>query len=492
MADSMRHPLPRSTHTIWSRLDQFDRLDRVTLILVLSLLGAILVTILSGDRAGVAVMNIAPPSIDLAAASSRLLTTTRTALEFTFSEPMQPATVESRFTIQPELKGSFTWIGAVLRFTPTVAWKPNTLYAIRIDAGALSVTGRRLLTSVETTLEAAPPRVVYLAPALEGGEPVAPNLYVVSPTTPMQSTALTNEPNGVENYAVNPDGTLIAYATQTGVGTADLMLLDLRDGTRRRLTQCVAALCQRPSWNPDGLRMAYERTETATTLSDLERSSPRTWILTLRDLRTFPLFKESALLGAHPKWSPDGTRIALYDRNLGAIGIVTVATGERRDIPTQEGVTGNYAWSPDSTQLLYPQLIALAGNFTNEFWLADLPKRTLTSLSGPESAPVNDRSAAWNAATGQITIARIALDQPQAQTAQLMEITSPTQAASSMLVDMDYYHSALAWAPAGDWLTMMRVRPADAAPIPGIWVYDRTTKRLWQVADNGFLPQWIP
>lgn len=484
MADSTPHSPALSTHSTRMQFGQLDRLDRVAAAFVLTLLGAILITILSGDRAGVAVMKIVPPAA--------LMTTTRTALELTFSEPMQTATVESRFTIEPALKGTFAWTGAVLRFMPTVAWMPNTRYAIRIEAGALSLTGRRLLTPVETSLEAASPRVVYLAPALEGGEPVAPNLYVVSPTQPMQPVALTNEPNGVENYAVNPDGTQIAYATQTGVGTADLMLIDLRDGMRRRLTQCVAALCQRPSWNPDGLRLAYERTETATALSDLERSAPRTWLLNLRDLRTFPLFKESSLLGAHPRWSPDGMQIALYDRNLGAIGIVAVATGERRDIPTQEGVTGNYAWSPDSTRLLYPQLIALAGNFTNEFWLADLQQRTLVSLSGPESAPVNDRSAAWNAATGWLTIARIALDEPQVQTAQLMEIASPAQAATTLLKDPAYYHSALAWAPAGDWLTMMRVRPADAAPIPGIWVYDRSTTRLWQVADNGFLPQWIP
>jgi Tol biopolymer transport system component len=379
-------------------------------------------------------------------------------------------------------------------FTPRRAWQPGVVYTVTIHTGATSLAGRRLLAEVAWAFRAASPQVVFLAPALQESD-ILPNLWLVDPgqpDQPGQPRQLTHEPLGVENFAPSPDGTQIAYAAPTPEGTVDLFLITVATGDTRRLTRCIEAICQAPDWHPDGLHLAYERIELNKSLPALEQGAARVWLLTLRDLTTTPLFRESQWLGANPRWSPDGDTLVLYDRNLGATVIVNLSTGERQQIDNYGGDTGEYRFDPAGARLVYPRLMSIGRLFTTELWLADFAAQTTSSLSGPDSPPVEDFAPTWNPADGSLAVSRRYLDGSGPSTRQVYRFDPATKSPVPLFTDEGFHHTALQWSPDGGRLVMMR-RPADEGDSPpDLWVFDRESATIWKVAADAYLPQWLP
>jgi Tol biopolymer transport system component len=445
------------------------------------LLVGIVATVVAGDRAGIGIAEFAP----------RDLAHSHTPIRITFSEPMETASAEAALVISPDTPGKVTWTGNQLSFTPDVAWSPSTSYSVTVKQGAVSQSGRSLLSDVEWTFGVDTPKVIYLAPAAQENN-LVPNLWIADPAQPDQARQLTNEPYGVVNFAPSPDGTSIAYAANVKGGTIDLFLYTIATGETRRLTQCVDAMCQAPDWNPDGVRIAYERIELNKTMQSLDQGAPRTWIVNVRDLSTAPLFAESQLLGALPHWSPSGNQIVIYDRNLGATVIFDVTTGERQQLDNYGGDTGEYRFDPTGTWLAYPRLIGVGQLFTTEMWLADFSNRTTQSLSGPDAPPVEDFTPAWNPADGTLAVSRRYLDGSGSTTRQVYVIDLKTSNAEPLFIEENYHHTAIRWSPTGDQMVMMR-RPADDSDVaPDIWVYDRRAGEMREVVKDAYLPQWLP
>ncbi len=461
-----------------------DRLDIGIGIAVLLLLLAIGLTVALGDQAGIGVVSAAPgPTAH-----------TLSLVRVTFSEPMKAETVEARFSIAPPLPGKFAWSGAQLTFRPAGPLVPGKAYTVTVRAGAESAEGRRLLQDVSLSFRVVPPQVIFIAPAVRAENAGAPNLWAVDPANPFVTRQLTFSEYGVLDYAPGPDGSQIVYAQRANDGTADLYLLNVDNGAIQRLTNCVKALCQSPDWSPDGSRIVYERVESNAALKELDQGAPRAWILNLRDLTTAPLFADSQSLGGVPRWSPDGRQIATYDRNLGAIVVYDLVTGDRKLIRTLEGETGAFAFSPDGSQFVYPEMMATSGRFFMELSLADLanPQNGIRSLSGRDAPPVEDNSPAWNPDGKRLAITRRYLDQRATNGAQVYLIDPATTEAQPLVVDDNYFHGAIHWDPAGERLVIQRLPYGTPEPEPGIWVYEVSTKRLWQVAKDAFLPNWLP
>jgi Tol biopolymer transport system component len=465
---------------------RLDRADVAVGIAVIVLLVAIGVTVAAGDQAGIGVADYAPRS-DVH---------TRSTLRITFTEAMDTASAEAAFDIQPPLAGAVSWVGNQLRFTPTVAWEPGTSYTITVRAGAVSASGRALLQPVRWTMNAARPRIVFLAPALQETN-LPPNLWIVDaePTAetgkPAPPRQLTNEPLGVENFAPSPDGTEIVYAAATPENTLDLFLLTVATGEKRRLTRCVDAICQSPNWHPDGQRLAYERIERNTALPAADQGASRVWLLTLSDLSTVPLFRESQLLGAYPRWSPDGSALVFYDRNLGATVIFNLISGERQEVENYGGDTGEYRFDRTGQRLVYPRLVSIGRLFSTELWLADFTARTTQTLSGPDSPPVEDFSPSWNPADGSLVVSRRYLDSSGIEARQVYRLDPAAKTSAPLFTDPRYHHTALHWSPDGGRLVMMRRALNEESP-PDLWIYDAKTATIWKVATDAYLPQWLP
>ncbi len=467
-------------------MKRLDRLDLAAGAAALILVLAIGLIILGGDHAGIGIVSFAPGG----EAHST------TPIHVVFSASMDTGSVEAHFRIDPPLEGRFSWNGAQMTFEPRSAWSAGTTYTVTFGAGAMSTSGRRLLQDVRYTFRVVAPKVVYLAPAVTGGESDVTNLWLVDPAVPFQARQLTFSKGGVDAFRPAPDGTQIAYVQAGARGTADLYLLDVNSGTTRRLTNCAAseARCQAPDWSPDGTRLVYERIELSAALADYDRNVPRAWLLSLRDLSTAPLLSDSQMLGGVPMWSPDGTQIAVFDRNLGAIAVYDIASGGRKLIPTVEGESGAFAFDSDGKRLVFPQLTTLQGQFSSALAMVDLgdPQGGITVLSGPDVSVIEDKLPAWKPNSDQVAFTRRSLDGSGPLAAQVYTVDIKTGESKPLILNEQYFDGAISWSPGGDQLLMQRLRTAEANPQPGIWVYDAASGQTWQIARNGYLPRWLP
>ncbi len=478
---------------VTSKLNKFPRLDRfeiaagIVIVLVLISIGT---TISAGDRAGVAVVNISPQGT----------AHTTSTINITFGEPMDAASVAQHFIIQPHVDGKITWSGPQLTFAPAHPLAGGQSYSVTLKAGAVSAQGRHLMDDSTWRFNVGSPLVVYLWPASQGDSTAPSNLWVVDPAAPFTGTQLTFSKTGIlPDYTVSTDGTRVAFAQNNADGSADLYMLELDEldtgvkaGSIQRLTQCVSAVCQMPDFSPDGTRIAYERIEQNPQLDERDRGVPRTWILNLKDLSTTPLLPSSELLGHAPHWSPDGTQIAVHDQTLHAIAIYNLTNGDRKLIPSLVGDNGIF--DPTGGRFVYPELAQTADGFFTTLSIADLahPENGTHSLSGNNGAQVDDGLAAWNPDGKQLAVTRQYLSTDTSNARQLYLIDPVTGDAQALTQDSNYTNGAIAWNPSGNQIVVQRFPVLDQNAQPGIWVYDLNAKTLRQIANNGYLPQWIP
>lgn len=156
--------------------------------------------------------------------------------------------------------------------------------------------------------------------------------------------------------AFSPDGERIAYTTDVGTEYPGLFTIDLNGSSQVRLDTRLdfsQQTVERPTWSPDGTRMAV-----ATYIT--KESKGQIWTLNLDTGRWLEV--TDAPEGAYdPAWSPDGNWIAFTMRQGAAHNIYVVPTDTEQwegDHPTPIQVTTDGAslapaWSPDGTRIAY-------------------------------------------------------------------------------------------------------------------------------------------
>jgi len=404
-----------------------------------------------------------------------------------FSLPMQPDSAADRFQIEPPIAGAIAWEDArTLVFTPAEPWQAGSSYTLTVGAGARSARGPTLGAPLRWTFAARLPRVVTLAPA----DAFQRNLIAVDLETGV-TRALTAAPSGIEDFAVSPSGSQIAYTRDNDDGTSDIWLLEVAGGATRPVTRCVDALCSAPAWSPDESELAYQRLD-FNTGQHAAGGQSRVWRVDLATLETRLLFDDPQILGAAPAWSPDGARITVFDAAAPGIRVHALRGGVDLIIPSVEGGAG--AFSPDGARLVYPLIMqgALRGQFYTHLEIADLVTGARVSLSGDADAPVDDGAAAWPPQGDALVVARRALDQSFTPGKQLYRLDAATGEAAPLVVDPAYTHAGMHWDPSGRFLIFQRFPVDDLDGQPSVWLYDATTGGIVRVADNAFLPAWLP
>ena len=469
-------------HRAARHLPPLDRFDVIIIGMMIALVVAIGGVVLAGDRVGVTIAEggYAPQGSAVSGGS---------AIRVRFSDAMDAASVEERFTITPAVDGSFRWTGPrTLTFTPTRPLLPQTTYTVTIRAGAKAVKrGSTLQADFAWPFTVRPPRIVYLAPE----DRLARNLYLTDPASGAVYQ-LTTTPDGVEDYAVSPNGGQIAYTQYNAGGTANIWLLDLRTTTSRQITNCVDAMCSAPAWKPDGTQLAYQRQDYNTGMQT-GLGLPRVWMVDLDTLHTERLFADPQLRGQQPAWSPDGARLAVFDPNLPGLRIHDFDSGEDSTIIKQDDTMG--VWSPDSDRLAYPILVRglLGEMFYTHLELADFTDDTRTRLSGGENAPVDDSLGAWSPDGESLLITRRYLDEQRYTSGkQLYLLDVASGEAAPLVVDGSYNHAVPQWDPSGTQIVFQRYPLAATGARPEVWRYDLQTGSLSQITTNASRPAWVP
>src|SRR5215813_11144491 len=81
-------------------------------------------------------------------------------------------------------------------------------------------------------------------------------------------------------------------------------------GASRLLYNCNA-VCINLTWRPDGGAVAFQKVELNESIGT-GPGAPRIWLFDLSTNTTQPLFSDNQKIGDSPRWSPDGTRLAVY------------------------------------------------------------------------------------------------------------------------------------------------------------------------------------
>ncbi len=451
------------------------------------LVGFTVLTVMLGDRVGVTLERMSPQGVARSTAS----------VVIQFSETMNRESVEKRLRVEQiqgdAVQGVISWNGSIMSFRPATALKPGAAYQVTLSAGAVSESGRDLLTDQNYTFMVRSPRVAYLAPS----DRVPRNIWIVDPADLSSARQVTESPSGVEDFAVSPDGSKIAFSESNSVtGTKDIKVLDLDSGGIEQVTNCQDAECKTPVWRPDGQVIAYERVDYNSDLKQGKASPTRIWLidLTTKPATTRPMFADSQTLGYGMDWSADGQRATLFD--IGSLGILVYdfrdATTEI--IPSKFGNPG--VISPDGTRMVFPEVVFEENQTRSYLQMADLTTKIIAPLTDPAD-PINDETAHWSPDSSYLVVARQYLDERYTPGKQLYRLDPNTKAVEPLLVDPAYNHGFFSFDPTGAALVIQRFSElADTDPdkplLPEIWTFDIASKTLTKVADNALLGRWVP
>jgi len=457
-----------------------DRFDVLVIAVIAALLVAIAGVVLAGDQVGVYVSDgdYGPQGIVGGAQP----------VYARFSDAMSASSVAEHFRIDPPVPGDITWPGQnTLLFTPRQPWLAGQTYTVTVERGARASRRSGVLQkTLSWTFTARLPRVVYLAPSDEMDR----NLYRADLQTG-EAVPLTASTEGIEDFAVSPNGSEIAFSQNNPFGTSNLWVLSVADQTLRQVTNCVAARCYSPAWKPDGTQLAYQRDDFNTGVG-IGVSASRAWIVDLASLQTQLLFADAQMLGATPSWSPTGQRIAVFDTAASGIRVYDYASGSNVMIESLVGVVGH--WSPDGKKLIYPEITrgSLGSEFYTTLEITDFETMTRVPLGDPGGIPVDDGDGVWSPDGQWLLVTRRYLDNRYTPGKQLYLLDPEMGEAQPLVVDAAYYHAGAHWDPSGERIIFQRYPLQQAGARPGVWMVDLATGELRQVAENAMLPQWLP
>lgn len=454
-----------------SPTSRFSRFDKAVFLTILAALALTAVFIWRGDRVGVTAVQFSPTN-DATEVS------TRAVLRVVFGQPMV-TDGQPRITTNPPMAGETAWEQGVLVFRPQEEWQPDTTYTVQVEPGLQSTFGRQLLRPISWQFQTGQPRILYIS--WQSGS--TNQLYITPPDG--IPTRLTDEPGGVVDYAISPDGQQIVYSAMRDDGGSDLWKIAPDGNGRSSLLVCNMAACTQPVWSPDGTRLLYERREIAT--AGAPPGAPRLWWLDPANGQTVPLFQDSQWLGLGARFSADGRWVAYISPITQAIQAYNLESGQTVSIPSKTGEPP--VWSPVDNTLLINEIVFQGERFSVYLFQVDLETVSLTNISG-EDIEVQDSFAVFSPDGSWIALGRKLPRTAMGKQLWLMSLDGSQTVELTNNADMHFGQPA--WSPNGRFLAAQRYLLSEIGAQPGIWLIDIETKELREVASPGVQPGWVP
>jgi len=183
-----------------------------------------------------------------------------------------------------------------------------------------------------------------------------------------------DSPSDDTQPAFSPDGERIAFRSEREGG--GLFVMGATGESVKRLTD----FGNNPAWSPDGKEIACANEGP---VDPALRSNPnsRVWVVSVATGERRQVTKEDAI---QPNWSPHGNRIAYEGRRNKAqrdIWTIPAGGGEPTEVTNDQAVEGSPAWSPDGKYLYFASDRAGSMNL----WRVPIEEQTGKVLGPPEA-----------------------------------------------------------------------------------------------------------
>ena len=293
------------------------------------------------------------------------------------------------------------------------------------------------------------------------------------------SQLVSEENQSVDDYIVSPDHSQAAYVTRNESTSNEIWLLDLKNLSSRKLTECKDAICSGLVWSPDGSRIIYEQMGLDGNASGL----PTLWWVDVATAGAQPVFQDSQLPGGNPRWSPDGKWLS-YATPEG-IRLYNLENGETRVI---ENVLGAAAmWAPNSKTILLRDVVIRHDQFVTELFIYGVESQTLVNIS-PDKGFENTL-AAWSPDGESLAVVR--RDLTAARGDQIWVMKPDGSDARMMTNDVDALHGSLNWSPDGKYV-LYELYALDNFPFSSqLQVLDVESGEVLELGIEGFNPKWV-
>lgn len=461
------------THTPALSRFNLTRFDGFVLAILLGLALLVALMIWRGDRIGVQVVNFTP-------AEQATGVSTQTFIRVTFDQTIVAAGSVLPLSFDPPLTGTTRWEGATLTFRPATPLTPDTTYTVTVDDRLESIEGRSIQGNLTWQFQTGRPRVLYAAPDAAGIE----QLFVIDPAGG-EPDQLTEEAFGIADYALSPDGTVIAYAAVREDQGSDLWTITPNGRERASLLPCPEAVCGRVAWVPDGRRFIYERRNFI--IPGAAPGPPRLWWFDLATGETAPVFEDTQAIGYGASWSPDGQWLGYVSPDTQGIQIYNINDGRNSVVTSRMG--GIPVWSPQENTLLVTDILAGDEGFAVHLLRVTPERGELIDLS--ESQPgVEDGSPVWSPDGAWIAFTRKSAGATMGKQIWLMRPDGSQ--ARYLTSDPEIHHGLPAWSPDGRYLLYQRFPLKEVGTLPSVWLLDLETETARELVSVGNRPVWLP
>lgn len=458
--------------TAFPTTKNFSRFDGIVLATMLALLLGILLLVWRGDAVGLQLISTNP-------ANNAQNVSTRANIRLTFDQPLTPAEAAAPLAFEPPVAGHSRTEGTTLIFTPDAPLAPGTTYHVQLAAGVQGQQGRSLNETIAWQFTTRRPALLYAGTDANGID----QLFTIDPADG-QPTQLTDEPVGVFDYQLAPDGTQIAYSAMRDDGGSDLIAIAPDGSHRVLLLDCGGSVCNGPAWAADGRRLLYERRTML--VPGAAPGPPRLWWLDIGG-DTTPMFDDSQELGYGASWAPGGEWLSYVAPSSQGVQLYNIADGRSLIIPSRMG--GAAVWAPQGDALLVPDVQTTEEGFAVHLLKASPEGGELVDLSGV-GAPVEDSSPAWSPDGAWLAFTRKVAGAAMGKQVWLMR---PDGSQARYLTnETDLHHGLPRWSPDGKWLVYQRFPLKVINGVNSLWLLNVETGEARQLVENGNRATWLP
>jgi Tol biopolymer transport system component len=398
----------------------------------------------------------------------------------TFNQPMDPASVEAHFSIDPHIEGEFSQEQNTFWFTPNQKLDLGQIYQASITPGVQAQNGRKLRTPIEWQITARAVDLLYLVLGTEGGD-----LWHYDFATG-QTFAITATEQTVIDFKPSPSGDRIAYVQYNPQGGTDLWSVE-RDGTNpEMLLDCGKDQCGQLAWSVDGERIAYTREAWD---DPSERYLPsRVWTVNIRNGASAPLYRQEEAYGQSPSFSPDGKRLATYSSLQNAIRILELETSQESAIPTLYPGVGS--WSPDGKEMLFIDLVPSVLEPNVALFIVNFSDKVVRNALGDFVPNLDYDLPQWSPDGKWIAYGVRPVGTAVNKSLWVAELDGGTSIA--ITDDPAATFTNYRWDPWGERLVFQRFQLSGGSSSTSLWLWERSTGQIRRLVENGARPEWLP